>query len=270
MTTGIEKTHEMSAQPWGIRATLGFSFLIFLAFTLIQFIVIYSLLVIDNPESNWGFGPPFNTFNTYYGYYLSMAQVFAAPVACGLIIFFASLRKSMALREYLHLRPVAWKTLGFWLGLTVLFMLFMESLNYALDRPIPEFMFHMYETAVFLPLLWVAVVIAAPILEELFFRGFFFESVRYSRLGRFAGKYFGSAETTPFSKIHLGTFFTILITALIWAIIHGQYETFELLMIFFFGILLGYARVLTESVYTPMAMHFLMNFVASVQMAFVT
>jgi membrane protease YdiL (CAAX protease family) len=37
-----------------------------------------------------------------------------------------------------------------------------------------------YETAEYTPLIWITFVIAAPLIEELFFRGFLFEGLRDS------------------------------------------------------------------------------------------
>jgi membrane protease YdiL (CAAX protease family) len=46
-----------------------------------------------------------------------------------------------------------------------------------------------------------------------------------------------------------------------------QYGWFEIISIFFIGILLGIAKIKTKSLYVPIAMHMLMNLAASVGMA---
>ena len=69
---------------------------------------------------------------------------------------------------------------------------------------------------------WIAIVFAAPVFEEIFFRGFLFEGFRKSRIG------------------DLGT---VIITALTWAIIHTQYGYYEMSFIFLLGILLGVVRI---------------------------
>lgn len=104
----------------------------------------------------------------------------------------------------------------------------------------PEFMLNLeYPTLLHKVLLLIAVVIIAPLIEELIFRGFLHK--------RFAGTF-------------LGIHGAIFITAFIWAIIHIQYEAVYVFVIFFMGIIFGYARVITSSLYIPMMMHGVMNF----------
>jgi membrane protease YdiL (CAAX protease family) len=129
----------------------------------------------------------------------------------------------------------------------LVFAIAWDGLTYLLDRPIiPEFMLRAYETAYFVPLLWLAIVIAAPLAEELFFRGFLFESVRYTRLGVTGA---------------------VVITSLLWAVIHLQYGPYEITTVFILGLILGVARLITGSIYTPIVMHGLVNLVATVEVA---
>jgi len=84
----------------------------------------------------------------------------------------------------------------------------------------------------------------APIFEELSFRGFLFEGLRRSWLGDSG---------------------TILVTSLVWAVIHTQYQLVYVLQIFALGLLLGAARLRTGSIVTPIAMHALFSAIAIVQ-----
>jgi len=122
----------------------------------------------------------------------------------------------------------------------------MEVVNQYTERPMPSWMVDSYKTAGVLPLFWFTLVIAAPIFEELLFRGFLFEGLRYSRIG------------------NLGA---IIITSALWASIHLQYELFEVVSIFLIGLLFGYAKIKTGSLYTSIIMHALMNLAATVQVA---
>ena len=96
-----------------------------------------------------------------------------------------------------------------------------------------------------LPLFWIAVSIAAPFFEEFLFRGFLLEGMSKSRLGLTGA---------------------IILTSATWAIIHMQYGWFEIISIFFIGILLCIAKVKSKSLYVPIAMHMLMNLTASIGM----
>jgi uncharacterized protein len=92
-------------------------------------------------------------------------------------------------------------------------------------------MVHVYETASVAPLLWVALIAAAPLFEEVFFRGFLFEGFQHSKLGPIG---------------------TVWLTSLGWTVLHLQYGTYELGTIFVLGILFGVARLKTRSIYHPL------------------
>jgi membrane protease YdiL (CAAX protease family) len=89
-------------------------------------------------------------------------------------------------------------------------------------------------------------VVAAPLYEETFFRGFMFRGIRQSRLGATGA---------------------LLITAAVWALMHVQYDAFTVAQIFAGGILLGAARLKTGSIYTTLAMHALWGLVATIEIA---
>ncbi len=85
---------------------------------------------------------------------------------------------------------------------------------------------------------WATLVVAAPLCEETFFRGFMFRGIQHSRLGGVGA---------------------VLITSLVWSLGHLDYGPFELLWIFFGGILFGAARCKSGSIYLTMVLHGLWN-----------
>ena len=93
-------------------------------------------------------------------------------------------------------------------------------------------------------LLWLTLVVAAPVLEEFMFRGFLFAGLVRSPLG-VAG--------------------TALATSLIWAMLHVQYDATIITMIFVVGLLLTAARQVTGSIIPCLAMHAAMNAAAIVE-----
>jgi hypothetical protein len=103
-----------------------------------------------------------------------------------------------------------------------------------------------YKTASSLPALLFAIVVVAPIFEEIFFRGFLFQGIRASRLG-------------PLGAIG--------ITSLFWAAIHLQYDIYGITTVFALGLLLGIARLRTNSIHLLMVMHSLVSLVATVETA---
>jgi membrane protease YdiL (CAAX protease family) len=98
-------------------------------------------------------------------------------------------------------------------------------------------------------LLWFAVVLVAPVTEELFVRGFLFQGVVRSRLGPVGA---------------------IVLSSLAWAVMHTQYDLFGIGTIVLGGLLLGYARLRSQSLYVPIAMHIVQNIVATAEVMIYT
>lgn len=133
-----------------------------------------------------------------------------------------------------------------WSLLLLAFVVVGDFISVLLARPVlPEFMHRTYETAGFLPLLLLAVLVAAPVAEEVLFRGFMFEGLARSSAGP------------------LGA---ILLSAGLWAAIHLQYDLFGIGQIFLGGILLGWARWQTGSLYACIILHGLLNLFATLQL----
>jgi membrane protease YdiL (CAAX protease family) len=108
-------------------------------------------------------------------------------------------------------------------------------------------MIEAYKTASSLPILLFAIVVVAPIFEEIFFRGFLFQGIRYSRLG-------------PIGAIG--------ITSLLWAVIHLQYDIYGIMTVFALGLLFGITRIKTDSIHLLMVMHSLTSLIATMETAF--
>ena len=97
-----------------------------------------------------------------------------------------------------------------------------------------------------LPLFFIAVVIVAPISEEIAFRGFLFRGLSASWLGV-------SGAT--------------ILTSAAWAGMHVQYDAFTLSQIFFIGLLLGWIRWASGSTLLTIVLHMLANLTACIQAA---
>jgi membrane protease YdiL (CAAX protease family) len=111
---------------------------------------------------------------------------------------------------------------------------------------VPDFVAQAYATASFLPLLWIALVVAAPAFEEVFFRGFLFQGLQHSRVGPVGA---------------------VIITSIIFGIIHFQYDAYGMATASAIGLLLGTARLKTASIYPAVVMHSMINFIAVVEAA---
>lgn len=175
-------------------------------------------------------------------------STFVTAIVCSAIIFgIVKLKSGASIRNYLAFRFVSRKTFLTWMGVTLVFMVASDTFTYFLGRPIvPPSVAHAYDTADPVWLIWVALIVAAPFFEELFFRGFLYRG-------------FAASVLRPEGAIAL--------LAFLWAIIHLQYDIYGVVTIFFIGLILGVARWRTGSLLLPMAMHSLINAVAAIEAA---
>jgi len=254
LETSNHNTH--NPQHWGLWGTLGFGFLIFVVFGILQSVILFGvafskgLINLEMFGKDKAYSEKAIEQLAYNGDLIAFSEIPAAIVGVGLIFLFVSLKKPFPINNYLQLRmPLSpFKTLFKWIGIMLLVFIVMEGINILLDRETPDFMLKVYGSTNNKLLLWIAVVIAAPFFEEFLFRGFLLEGLRHTRLGVVGA---------------------ILFTSASWAIIHMQYGWFEIVSIFFIGIIFAIAQLKTKSLYIPIAMHMFMNLVASIMMELV-
>jgi len=238
---------EIEAKPWGFWATLGFSAIIFVLFSALQILVataFVSLAKVQHPELDLKVYANSLSSN---GLCLAIMEIVSGLVCIPLTLFFTKLRKNISIKNYIGFKEPLKKEWIKWLLILGAFLFLSDAVTFSLHRPIvPPFVIEAYKTASFLPALLFAIIIVAPIFEEIFFRGFFFQGIRYSRLG-------------PIGAIG--------ITSLIWAVIHVQYDIYGIITLFVFGLLLGIARIKTDSIHLLMVMHSLSSLVATIETA---
>lgn len=239
MDTDFSDDIERKLLPWGFWATIGFSFLVIVVHMVvgIAFVVVANIhrpdIDLDSLGSN--------------GLFLAITTIVSMPLVILVSLLFAKLRKRLSIKEYFCLySPGKHQYIKWILGLLV-FSLCSDGLSVLLGKPIiPEFMVHVYRTALFTPLLWLALIIAAPLSEEVIFRGFLFKGIENSRIG-------GTGA--------------ILISSLGWAALHVQYDLYGIATVFVGGLLLGIARLKSQSIYVPIIMHMVWSLIAIIQTA---
>ncbi|BAT60260.1 CAAX amino terminal protease self- immunity [Variibacter gotjawalensis] len=115
-------------------------------------------------------------------------------------------------------------------------------------RPIiPDFMINIYRSGRETGTFWIAataIVIAAPIFEEVLFRGFMFRGLSVSRLGITGA---------------------IVVPSLIWAAMHIQYELFNIVQIFVIGCVFAWVRWVSGTTLLTVFMHMGVNAAAVIQ-----
>ncbi|HVV72695.1 MAG TPA: HAD-IA family hydrolase, partial [Verrucomicrobiae bacterium] len=239
--SGSQPHADREVRPWGIWATVGLAAAVAVSFVAMQafvaFIWAFCSAVAHHGKLPRGWESS--------GLLLAIATCVSAPVAFGFTWLFAHLRKSAPAAEYLGFRGVSVKAMVFWTLALLGLVAGSDLLTVRLGKPVvPEFMQNAYRTAGFAPLLWVALLVAAPIAEETLFRGFLFVGILHSRLGPIGA---------------------ITITSLVWALIHVQYDAYGVSTVFVTGLLLGLVRLSTGSLYATVFLHFLMNLIATVE-----
>ena len=231
--------------PYSGWLTIGLGLLVGTAFTLIQ-IAVMVLFVAANFISSTGLGSEEYIEGAATNGLIVAVSTCATSVLCtGLVVFLASSRRGITVKDYLALRYVSVRSLAVWTAGVLALILLSDWMTRVVGRSVvPEVMLDMYRTAGFYPLFWLAVVVAAPISEEIFFRGFLFAGFQHSRIGPFGA---------------------ILLTSLVWTLIHIQYDVWGLGLIFLLGVFLGLVRLRTASVYATIALHALVNLVATIE-----
>lgn len=241
---------EPKTQFWGAWATIGLGLAVGLLFLAAQTVVLIGFLVVKIASG------PIPDLLEYVqglasnGLVVALATITSAISGIALITLFVRIHGNKSVSDYIGFKRISWKTM---LAVIAVFILTfaaiagLEVLYNALsgtnssDSVNTSFMTDTYQTAGWLPLLWVAVVVFAPAFEEAFFRGFLFAGLLRSRMGAVG---------------------TILFTSLVWASLHLQYNVVGMATIVILGIVLGVVRLKTRSLWSPVLLHSLWNFVA--------
>lgn len=232
--------------PWRPWATVGLLVLIIAAILGVQMVAAVAWIVTEIVRDPSVRVEDLAADLQHDGDLLAVLTFVGGATALGLVALLVRSRGA-TLREYLALGPVRLKSAFLWILGTLAFLVSYDLVSTALDRPVvPDFMVRAYESAGFLPLLWIAVAVIAPVWEEIVFRGFGFRGLRPSRFGLAAA---------------------IGVPTLFWAALHLQYDAFDMVYVFLLGVLFGLAREQTGTVTLPILLHVLTNALATVQVA---
>jgi membrane protease YdiL (CAAX protease family) len=226
------------APSWGVWATLGWLVAAFLL-SAIAAIVGYSL---------WLNGKLPTDSKASDGVIIAIGAIVSVPVQVVVLAFAARLR-GWDVPTYLGLtmprRGEVIVAVAFVIALELVLGLLLLITGNDLVTP---FQVDAYRTAREAgALLWflVAIVIFAPVGEEIAFRGFLYRGL--VRPGRELA--------------------AIVLIALIWALMHIQYDWVGILQVFAIGLLLGWIRWATGSTTLTIAMHMLINLEAMIETA---
>ena len=223
---------------WGLWATLGWFILAFILSIVAGLVV----MLIWRPDAITG-----DTDVLKDGPLISITTIASAVVQVGTLALAARLAGWPA-GEYLGLVRPATRPALVLIAILIVFLPSYDALTYLLGRDIvTPFQVDTYRTARdsgTLSLLWIAIVIVAPVAEEIMFRGFLFRGWVRSERSAIPG---------------------ILIISLVFAAIHIQYDWFGILQVFFIGLLFAIVRWRSGSTLLTILLHVLANLWATVE-----
>ncbi len=230
--------------PWKFWATMGWMLLIFAALMIasIPAMMVYAL----------AFGESLGELSRqetaqrmlYDGDFIWISEIFTVLAVGAVLAAAMALRGNCPPREYLALEPPSAKALLFWLAALVVFVFAADAvLKLTGINPVSEWMTSVFTSADYVALMLFAIILGAPIIEEIAFRGFVLKGVQAS----------------------LGNFWAVVFATVPWALLHLQYEWYYITVAVLEGVLFSVARIRTNSVLTPIAMHMLANMLATVE-----
>ena len=181
------------------------------------------------------------------GLAISLSVVMGVPAVFA-ALWLATRMARMPLADYLALRGASWKSFLFGAVALTLMIAAWDGVSRVMGRDVtPGFMIEVMKSAQADNALWLLVVsfcLAAPVTEEVLVRGFLYRGWSESFL-RPAG--------------------AIVLSSLVWTAMHLQYDWFFFGEIFSIGLLLGYLRYRSGSIWPTIVVHGLNNLAASVQ-----
>ncbi|XUW99495.1 MAG: CPBP family intramembrane glutamic endopeptidase [Dehalogenimonas sp.] len=252
-TSPVDRTSAPSpamVRFWGFWPTLGFSAIVGVVNGIAGLLAVLAVVdfnLISNPNFNWT-DYVFNSISTQFNAVIVTSVIVSDAVSLAVIGGLVLARHGASIKEYLALNPIPVKTVVKIVFLTlglVAVSIFVDSFRNLPNNPQPG---PIYE-GVWPVFAWFAVVLVAPLFEEVMFRGFMFQG---------------------FLRTRLGPALAIILPAIWWGLLHAQYGVFDRGVIIVLGIVLATVRLKTGSLYAPLVMHATWNFVSMIQLSFLT
>jgi membrane protease YdiL (CAAX protease family) len=230
---------------WGFWATILWALVIAAIYAAAQFGII--LAVADWRSADLTDSSSFDQLmisGSSGGYVFSLANLVTTIICCASIAAIIRLKKHAVVREYLCLKPVTLTAALKWIGLFVVLQVGITLILTWFDLSIDDdFIAKIYKAANPVWMLWLVLVVAIPLLEEIFFRGFLL---------------------TGFAASFMRPSGAVIVTTGLWAALHTQYDVVGLADVFCLGLVFGAARIRTGSLIVPLGLHMFQNLFATI------
>jgi uncharacterized protein len=222
--------------PWGFWGSLGWG--LFACAAGMFSVFVYTII--------WMLTHGLQTVNAEDPAYATATGILVLSAPIVVLLIAAKVRK-LSLRSYFALDGFSGRNLALGLGclaaLIAVFVAIQLLLGIEGGSKYMEATYRAAKAAGILPLMWLSLVVVAPVTEELFFRGFLHRG---------------------WAPSWLGVSGTIVVTAALWALLHQQYNFLGILFIFVMGLIFGWMRQRSGSTLLPMALHMANNVFATV------
>lgn len=233
-----------SASRWSAGATAGWMLALFLA----SFAVSSFLAELFQMYFHLSDTEALLEYMKAHGDVESMLMMALSAVLLVFLWALVRLKQKRPFTDYLPIRSVPMKHLFLWVAAALALALAMDFVMQRLGLPVSSFGEDIYAKSMNKWWLFGFVVVSAPLLEEMVFRGFVLAGF----------------ERLPFRDAPA---LAVALAAFTWALLHGQYHAHEMFGIFVLGVLLGFARLQTRSLVTPLLMHAAINGLFLMEMA---
>jgi len=235
-------------RPWGFWMSTVFGIASVIAWLACQWLALIAVFLWLGISVNSG-AAELDTMATH-GFTIAAVTIGSAPAAI-LVLMAAAKLARCSVADYLALRWPDRTHLLIGIACIAVLLPLGDLSSYLTGRDlVPPFVVDAYRTARdsgHIVTLAIALVVAAPLMEELLFRGFLFPG------------YAGSL---------LGVTGTVLLTSAAWAAMHVQYEWFYIFQIFILGCVFGWLRWRSGSTTLTLILHGLVNLTALLQVAY--
>ena len=228
---------QLNSPVYNLPSTLVLSVVIFMVFFASQLmgVVLFAPWILPNAAS-LDLATTI-TMGSENGTVMSLALGFTLLMVVGCVGVFIQ-KKSSNIKDYLAIRWFSRQHLLIGVMWLLILNVLINAVTVWLDREPMLFMDGLAQSAQPLWLLVIAMVIFAPVYEEVMFRGFLWTGLASSRLGVWGAS---------------------LISSLVFALIHLQYGVVEWMGVFCLAVVFSYARLLSGSLLLPMLLHMLNN-----------
>lgn len=247
--TQVALSERATCTPWGFWGSCLWTAAAIVVWALLQLLVVVALFSWFDVGAYLS-DAEIEAFSSH-ALIVSLVGIAAAPGELAVIWLAIRIARCRAV-DYLALVWPRPRDLVLGFACLVVLLPLADLTSYLAGEPIvPDFVRDLYVTGRDSGTLWllaIALVVAAPVTEELVFRGFLFRGLAASRVG------VGGA---------------ILISSALWAVMHIQYSPFFIVHIFVMGLVFGWLRWRSGSTTLTLILHAAVNLVSLLQIAFI-